>query len=105
MSNKKKRYKNCPDFNNILQLNEREDEETINKLISSILELLYDYEQDEAEKDLDLNGADKEEVNQGDNDDKEELNENTEIKLNEIENDEYFEIGISEPKIKIKDSY
>jgi len=54
---------------------------------------------------LDLNGADKEEVNQGDNDDKEELNENTEIKLNEIENDEYFEIGISEPKIKIKDSY
>jgi len=31
---------------------------------------------------LDLNGVDKEEVNQGDNDNKEELNENTEIKLN-----------------------
>ena len=42
MSNKKKRYKNCPDFNNILQLNEREDEESINKKLSSILGLLYE---------------------------------------------------------------
>ena len=54
---------------------------------------------------MDLNDADKEEVNQDDNDDKEELNENTEIKLNEIKNDEYFENDISDPKIKIKDSY
>ena len=61
--------------------------------------------QDESDKNLDLNGSDKEEVDQSDNNDKEELIENIENKSNELKYDEYFENETSVPKINIKDSY